>query len=251
MEFNIETILIVLPFVFIAGIIDSIAGGGGLINFAGFMLAGVPIHNIMGTNKTQSFFGTSIATANYIKNKHINLVVAIISSIFAIIGAIIGSNIALFLDADFLKLIILCIIPFTGLIIIFKLKPNKTIPLPKNSILYPLCALIGFVLGLYDGLIGPGTGTFLIIAFSMIGVNILDANGSSKLVNLCSNVGSTIVFLINGKVLIWLVIPCIIVNMIANYIGSNLAINKGLKIIKPTMIVVLIILCLTLIKDLL
>lgn len=249
MDFSLEIILIVLPFVFIAGIVDSIAGGGGLINLTGFMLAGIPIHNIMGTNKTQSFFGTCVATANYVKNKHINMQVAVISSIFAILGAIIGSNIALYLDADLLKLIILCIIPFSGAVIIFKMKPQKTIDIPENKILLPLSALIGLILGMYDGLIGPGTGTFLIIAFTMLGIDIIDANGTSKLVNLSSNIGSTIVFLLNGKVIMWLVIPCVMVNIVANYIGSNLAINKGIKIIKPTMIVVLIMLCIILLKD--
>lgn len=240
MDFDLNVLLIVLPFIFLAGFVDSIAGGGGLISISGFFLAGVSPLYALGTNKAQSTVGTMVATYNYIKNDHYNRKVILYSVIGSLIGATIGAEIANRISEDILKIIVVSVLPFVGLIMLSKKKPTFQLhdmtPIKINSITF----LIGLILGLYDGAIGPGTGTFLIIAFTMCGLSMLEANGNSKIVNLASNLAAVVVYIYHGRILLWIAIPAMIVNIIANHIGSSLAIKNGEKVIRPMIIFILI-----------
>lgn len=249
MDFDIQVVLTVLAFIFVAGFVDSIAGGGGIVSMTGFIIAGVPMHYALGTNKVQALFGTAVATYNYVKNKSFRLDFVIFSFIGSIIGAFIGSSIATQLDQDFLKVLMSIVLVVVGAIIILNKKPKTSIlDLEKNKI-FIITFFIGLSIGFYDGILGPGTGTFLIIAFSMCGLSLLESNGNAKIVNLGSNLMAALVFLFHGKVLFWLAIPCNITNMIANYIGSKLAIKNGDRIVRPVLIFVLILLFIKMIYD--
>lgn len=238
--------------IFISGFIDSIAGGGGLVSLPTYNIAGLSPHLALGTNKFSSCIGTIFSTLRFVKNKSYNLTSAIPAIIFAFIGSAIGSKIAVCLDAKILQYILVGGVPVIA-IVIFKKKNLSHITPRKNSKakVIILSSIIGFVIGGYDGFFGPGTGTFLILAYtSILGFDLLTSMGNAKLVNLTSNIASFIVFAIEGKILFSIGIPAALCAIAGHYIGSGLAIKNGQRIIRPMLILVLTLLSTKLVWDL-
>ncbi|MEF9951073.1 MAG: TSUP family transporter [Clostridium sp.] len=238
-------LLIICPLVFIAGFVDSIAGGGGLISMPAYVLAGVPVHVAYGTNKFVSSIGMSVSTFKYFKSGNVKLKPALISAAGALIGSSIGAYIAVLLDEKYLKYCLIIILPMVAIFLLFNRgfgRESNVVEKP-TKVVFPLCFVIGFVLGGYDGFFGPGTGTFLTIAFtSLCGFSIITASGNTKVVNLAANLAALLVFVINGKVWYALGIPAAICGMAGNYLGSSLAIKNGAKFIKPVIILVIVLL---------
>jgi len=147
-----------------------------------------------------------------------------------------------------LRYIILGVIPFVIFLSFFKLDESKK---QLNGIkLYVIVSLIGFIIGMYDGLVGPGTGTILIILFTALcGYNMKEASGNAKIINLTSNVSALLVFLLNGQVFMHLAIPAAFFGITGNYIGSSLAIKNGPKVIRPVLYMVLIGIIIKIIMD--
>ncbi len=248
----LEQLLIICPLIFISGFIDSIAGGGGLVSLPTYNIAGLSPHFALGTNKFSSCIGTFFSTMRFVKNKSYNLTSAIPSIIFAFIGSAIGSKIAVCLDAKVLQYILVGGIPIIA-VLVFK-KKNLSHIKPRNyskAKVIILSSLIGFVIGGYDGFFGPGTGTFLILAYtSVLGLDLLTSMGNAKLVNLTSNIASLIVFAIEGKILLAIGIPAALCAIAGHYIGSGVAIKNGQKVIRPMLIMVLTLLLIKLTYDL-
>lgn len=236
---------------FLAGFIDAIAGGGGLISLPAYILTGIPAHSCIATNKMSSCMGTSIATAKYIKSGFIPWKIAIYAVPFAFIGSAIGANVALLIADDVFKIIMIIIIPFTAVYVLKKREidvEGDELPL-KRVIL--ICMLIACLIGMYDGFYGPGTGTFLILLLTGFGrLTLNKANGLTKAINFSTNLSALIVFLINGQVLFPLGIIAGCFNILGNYIGANMFEKKGSKIVKPVIIFVLVILMATIIYQL-
>ena len=182
--------LIVCPLVFVAGFVDAIAGGGGLISLPAYLISGLPVHTALGTNKMSSLMGTSLATWRYARHGFVNLRRSAVCAAFALVGSALGANVALLVSDGVFKLIMLVVVPLTGCYIMFHkgfgearepLAPTRTLA---------LCTAISFAMGLYDGFYGPGTGTFLILLFLAAAHLTLDeAAGTAKVVNLTTNVG--------------------------------------------------------------
>lgn len=248
MELKLKMFLIVCPLVFLAALIDAIGGGGGLISLPAFLLAGLPPHMAAATNKLCSSCGTTVVTARLIKNKLVDFKLAIPSVIMAIIGASIGAKIALLLPDEMFLRIMLFILPVCAFLVLNRkiFKENESEDIAITGKTYIVAAISAFVVGMYDGMYGPGTGTFLIIAFTVFAkMSIKKANGQAKVINLTSNITSLVVFLINRQVLIPLGLAAAICNMAGGYIGAGLAIKNGSKITKPCIILVL---CILLVK---
>ena len=203
MELTIHTFIIVCPLVFLAGMVDAIAGGGGLISLPAYLIAGLPPHAAVATNKMSSPFGTALATYRFARNHLINVRLAVPSVMAAIIGSFIGSHVSLMV-------------------------PEK---------------IAAFVIGCYDGFYGPGTGTFLIIAFTVFArLSIKTANAQAKVINLTTNITSLIIFLLNGQVIISLGLAAAACNMLGGYIGAGLVMKNGARIAKPSILFVLVLL---------
>ena len=195
--------LIVCPLVFVAGFVDAIAGGGGLISLPAYLISGLPVHTALGTNKMSSLMGTSLATWRYARHGFVNLRRSAVCAAFALVGSALGANVALLVSDGVFKLIMLVVVPLTGCYIMFHkgfgearepLAPTRTLA---------LCTAISFAMGLYDGFYGPGTGTFLILLFMAAAHLTLDeAAGTAKVVNLTTNVAAFSVFVLHGTV--WL-----------------------------------------------
>lgn len=234
--------LIICPLVFLAGFVDSIAGGGGLIALPAYLLAGLPVHYALGTNKTAMSFGTFTASVKYIRAGQVDLRVGVLSALSSFLGSVGGSSLSLLIPDRVLKLIMLGVLPLVALFLLLRkdfgtsAAPEKALT-PRRIVASSIAA--GLVIGCYDGLIGPGTGTFLILAFSaLLGFDLLKSSGCAKLANLASNLASMLVFSLNGKVLPALALPAAIFAIMGNYLGARLALRGGSRYVRYTIFLV-------------
>lgn len=245
-----DALWIVGPFVFLAGFIDAIAGGGGLIALPAYVLSGIPMHLAMGTNKLSSSIGTASATLTFLVHKKIWIKLALIASAFALVGSYIGTEIALLLEAEFLKTIMVFVLPVMAVIVLRKRK--EITYTQKETVPWVAISLITFFVGMYDGFLGPGTGSLLIFGFvSFVGMSYTQASANAKVVNLASGIASLVAFSISGNVDIALGLFAALFSVAGNMAGSLLAIRFGRKIIQPILIVVFSLLMLKLLFDLL
>lgn len=253
MEISLITFLIVCPLVGLAGFVDAIGGGGGLISLPAYLLAGIPAHNAIATNKLSSACGTALATGRFIKNGLVNFTLAVPSVISAIIGSYIGAYFSMRISERILSIVLLFLLPIVAFIVlnkkIFKDNGSETIELNRKTIITTIISAL--VIGMYDGFYGPGTGTFLIIAFTIaanMGMKV--ANAQAKVINLTTNITSLTVFLLNGQVMISLGLAAAVCNMIGGYLGAGLVMKNSSKIIRPIVIMVLIILAVNVVTKL-
>lgn len=252
LDLSLFSLIFISLMCFFAGFVDSIAGGGGLISLTSYYAIGLPPSYALGNNKFSSTFGTLFASINYAKKKVIVWKVAITASIFALIGSAIGANIALMIDGDFFSYIMLVLLP-TVTIFTFcrkKKKDNDSIVFILSAKKLVLAAIIGFSIGLYDGFFGPGTGMFLTLAFSAISMPLIDASGTTKIVNLSSNLAALITFIINGNIIYSLGIVCAVFSIGGNYLGSMFALKKKSRAIKPMLLLVIALLYAKILYDL-
>lgn len=245
MTLSIGTFLFVCPLLFLAGLVDAIGGGGGLISLPAYLIAGLPMHQAVATNKLSSTCGTTLATVRFIKNKLVNFKLAVPSVISAIIGSSVGAKLSLMMDEKIMEYILFAVLPLAAFIVLNKklFKDNPDAELILNAKTYITAVASALIIGMYDGLYGPGTGTFLIIAFTTFAkISVGSANAQAKVINLTTNITSLIIFILNGQVLFSLGLAAAACNMLGGYIGAGLVINKGSRIVKPTILLVLILL---------
>lgn len=236
---------IVCPLVFCAGFVDAVAGGGGLISLPAYIFAGVPIHIAYGTNKFANCTGTFVACVKFFKSGNIRIKSAVLSAAGALIGSWFGTQLVLVLDEKYLKYCLMIILPVVAVFLLFNRNFGSSGEVKKisNKKLYVLSFIIGMVIGAYDGFFGPGTGTFLVLSFtSILGFDLITASGNAKVVNLASNFAALIAYMINGKILFSIGIPAAICAILGNYIGAHMAIKSGVKVIKPIILVVVVML---------
>lgn len=245
MEVTLMQFLIVCPMVFLAGFLDSIAGGGGLISLPSFLIAGVPPHMALGTNKMSSVLGTGMATWRFAKNGYIQLKKVVWFIVAALIGSTIGANLTLRVSERVVEYMMIGVLPIVAFYVLRNKKMGDdslahTIP-EKNAFVIALAA--AFVIGVYDGFYGPGTGTFLILILTGAArYTMKEAAGTTKAINLSSNVAAIVTFIINGKVIYPLGLAAGLCSILGNYIGSGMVMTNGQKIVRPLVLVVLTIL---------
>ena len=232
--------IIVCPLVFLAGFIDAIAGGGGLISLPAYMLAGLPPHLAIGTNKLSSSIGTLMATVQYVNKGFMVWKLAIPSILFAFAGANIGSHLTLLVPDDVFMIVMLVALPLIA-IYVFTVKSlsNEKEPTIDRRV-WSVVLAAAFFVGLYDGFYGPGTGTFLMILLTSVAhLTIRQAAGITKAINLSSNVMSLAIFFLNGTVLLPLGLTAAVFSIAGNYFGARSFIKRGDKIARPAIIAVL------------
>jgi uncharacterized membrane protein YfcA len=229
---------------FFAGFIDAIVGGGGLIQtpVGLIMLPNLPVSTVIGTLKVPAFSGTSFAAFQYLKKVDMNWKLLLIMMSLAIPSAFLGSTLLTYMSNDFMKPLLLVVLSF--LVVYTYAKKNfgqhviRTISI-KTQLLNAIG--ISFVVGFYDGFIGPGTGSFLVVAFiSLMGFDFLHASANAKMVNLATNFGSIGLFIIKGKIIWAIALPMAISNAFGGWIGAKLAIKKGNGFIRIFFLVVVI-----------
>ena len=241
--FPLWVVLLICVGVFCASFMDAIGGGGGIISLPCYLLAGLPVHFALGTNKLSSCIGTVASTVRYIKNGCVDWLLAIPSIALALFGAHIGTRLQLIVDEKYLKLMLLVLLPVIALILLKK----KSLPERRQPIHEGLRKVVvwgaSLLVGAYDGFYGPGTGTFLLLAFCYLAkIDVRTASGNVKLVNLASNIGALATSLAAGKVLIPLGLTAAVFSITGQYLGAGLALKNGSKIVRPVILVVLVLL---------
>ena len=238
--------LIVCPLVFLAGFVDSIAGGGGLISLPAFMIAGLPSHMALATNKLSSTLGTVVSTGRFLKNGYVPIKLSLCGAVMALTGSAIGANLALLVSDKVLKGMLLVVLPVVAFYVLKKKKTEEEPePLPKKKLLAVVMSA-AFVIGIYDGFYGPGTGTFLLLVLTGLGkMDLRSASGTTKVINLSSNVSALFTFIIRGQVNWSLGLAAAVFCILGHYIGSGLVTTKGHKVVRP---VILTVLCILFIK---
>ena len=235
-------LLIVCPLVGIAGFVDSIAGGGGLISLPAYLISGLPVHTCIATNKLSSSMGTTVATAKYARSGYIDWRLGVFCAAASLLGAALGANIALLIPESAFRLLMLVILPLTALYVLrrkdlFSDEHCKVLSFARTAVLSSVIALL---LGLYDGFYGPGTGTFLILLLTRFAhMDVQHANGTTKVINLTSNLASLAVYLVNGQVLLPLGLAAGAFSILGNYLGSRCFTKKGAVIARPVIQLVL------------
>lgn len=243
---------IVCPMLFLAGFVDSIAGGGGLISLPAYLFAGLPIHTAIGTNKFSSAFGTGLSTFRYIRQKLVLARLAVPSVAFGFLGSAIGARLSMLASELLLQSLLLAVLPAAAFCVLNKrlFKGGTEDELTADKKTFFIVMASALAIGMYDGLYGPGTGTFLIIAFTAFAkMSVRQANAHAKVINFSTNIAALFVYLLHGQVLFPLGIAAALSNMLGNYLGSSLVLSKSERIVKPIVIFVLLLLLAKIIYD--
>ncbi len=246
--------LMVCPLIFLAGFVDSVAGGGGIISLPAYLMAGLPAHLAAGTNKVVNGCGTLVATLKYFRSGKVIVPLAGAAAGGALIGSSAGAQMAAMIPDDVLQKVMLAVLPAAALFLFFRkdFGAEESVENPvrgKRAVV--ISVLIGVVIGCYDGMIGPGTGTFMIMAFTaFLSMDLLTASGCAKAGNLASNAAAAVVWILHGSVLWKLALPALICSILGNYLGARFAIRGGSRRIRAMMFVVLGLLFLKMLHDL-
>lgn len=237
---------------FLAGFLDSIAGGGGLISMPAYILTGMPMHLVYGCNKFATSCGTTIAALRYWRHKMVDLPVGLCAAAGAFCCSTVSSRIVLLLDEKTLRTMLMVILPVAAVITLL----NKNMGGTDESGRFPqrkrmlLGALVGCLIGFYDGLFGPGTGTFALIAFCLIlRYDMQRGTGNAKCLNLASNYASLVVFFLAGKIYWPVALPVTVASIAGNFLGSGTAIKRGAKFIRRMLMVVIALLFVKMIAE--
>lgn len=242
--------LIVCPLVFLAGFVDAVAGGGGLISLPAYIFAGVPIHYAVATNKLSSAAGTVVSTIRLCRHHYADFRLAVPTVIAALAGSSMGAHIALLVSDKILKTMLLVLLPVIAYYVLRKkdLEPKEEKISRKAQ--YVIATIASLLVGMYDGFYGPGTGTFLILIYTgMVKLDVLTAAGNTKLVNLASNVSALLVFLINGVVLLPLGLAAAVFSIGGHYLGAGLVMKNGSKVVRVIILLVIALLFVKVILD--
>lgn len=236
----ITKLLIICPLVFLAGFVDAIGGGGGLISLPAYMFAGLPPHNAIATNKISSCMGTTAATANFIRMGFIPWALAIPCIITAVCGSYIGARLSMIASNRSLQIFMLIFLPILGIYILFSKKIGDTEEKSVTKKAFGIGLICAFVIGIYDGFYGPGTGTFLVLAFTKLAkLDLYKASGMTKAINLTTNITSMITFILHGQSIIIIGVIAGVCSIAGNILGSNMLINNAEKIVRPIILTVI------------
>ena len=243
MVLSVKMAVMVVIGVFLGSFMDAIAGGGGIITVPTYLLAGLPAHLALGTNKLSSSIGTSVSTARYVKNGCVDWKLGIPAIALALIGAHFGTRLQLLVPEIYLQYLLLVVLPVVAFITLRQrqLREEKGLIDPKKQMAIVLTAALA--VGTYDGFYGPGTGTFLLLIFCNLGkMDVRTASGNMKLVNLSSNIGALATSIAAGQVFFLLGLIGAAASITGHYLGAGLTIKNGSKIVRPVILIVLVLL---------
>jgi uncharacterized membrane protein YfcA len=239
---HLFTVVLIALLAFIAGFIDAIVGGGGLIQLPGLLIffPNMPLPVLFGTNKIAALAGTLTATVKYAKRIRFDFRLLLVIAACCFISSFLGAKLISFVDSNLLKpfilVILIAIAIYTFLNKNLGSAKTKDLSLQKQM-LYG--ALIGLTVGFYDGFFGPGTGSFFVLGFVVIlGFEFVKASAYAKVVNCITNLSALIVFISKGYFILPLAILMAVFNITGSYIGSHLALKKGNEFVRIIFLVI-------------
>lgn len=245
-EYSLISLFVFGLLAFIAGFIDSIVGGGGLIQLPALLVGfpKTPVPTLFGTNKIAALAGTSIAAWKYSRHIRFDYRLLIFISLCSFIASYTGARVVSYINVAILKPVIFIILILIAIYTFFKkdLGTSKTRDLSeKQKIVYG--SLMGLIIGFCDGFIGPGTGSFLVLGFVVIlGFEFVTASAYSKFINCITNISALFVFIRQGNYLLGMAIVMAVCNIAGNFLGSHLAIKKGNRFIRIFFLIVVLLL---------
>lgn len=248
MEFTAEILLLLAMVAFVAGAIDAMAGGGGLLTIPALMATGVPPVAALATNKLQSAFGTASAFYAYWRGGHVDLARFAVPTAGAFIGSALGAAAVQHVASDFLAALVPILLIAMGLY--FLIAPpmgdvDRHARLGQTGL-----TLVVSAIGFYDGFFGPGTGSFLTLALVALGgLGLIRAIGTTKLLNLATNLAALAVLVVGGHVLWVLGLVMAAANVAGNQLGARLAIRFGGRGIRPLLVLMSVALTAKLLSD--
>lgn len=251
---TLSQLIVVAPMLFLAGFVDAIAGGGGLISIPAYLFAGLPSHLALGTNKLSAAIGTSFSTLRYCKSTKLNPQFVLFTAALALGGSACGAQLTLLVDESVLHWMLLFALPVVGFVVLRnRSEPGDGTTMP--DLLSPRSMLVGgfiaFFLGTYDGFFGPGTGTFLLLCFvGLMKMDLLQACANVKVINLSSSIASLTVFAVHGQVMLLLGLVGAFFCSLGHASGAHLVVQKGFSAVRPIILVVLALLFVKLLIEL-
>lgn len=237
--------------VFLASVVDAIGGGGGLISLPVYLLVGLPYHHALGTNKMSSCIGTAASTFRYLKSGFVNWGLAAGAIVLALAGSYLGTTLQLHVDERYLQYTLLVVLPVVAAVMLLRKsqlpeEPGRIRPGVQRIVVWGS----SFVIGIYDGFYGPGTGTFLLMVYCYLGkMDVRTASGNVKLANLASNVGGVVTALFAGKVVVPIGLLAAVFSIAGHYLGAGMNIKNGSKIVRPVILIVLALLAVKVVTD--
>lgn len=238
---SFSELLIVCPLVFLGGFVDAVAGGGGLITLPAYMLAGVPPHLAIGTNKFSSGLSMAASTFRLYRAGYIDLKLAAVPVAGALLGSAVGARIALLVPSAVFQIVLVALLPIAALLVLRKktLEPDGVAGIsPRRQTL--LLGLAALGCGAYDGFYGPGAGTFMLILFSSAAkLGVRDAAGQMKMANFSSGLAAFATFAAAGQVNWVLGAAAACLGIAGSYIGAGLVVKNGSRIVRPIIGIVL------------
>ena len=242
MDVSLHMLLIVCPLVFLAGLVDSIGGGGGLISLPAYLFAGIPPHRALAPKKLSSSLGTTISAARLFRSLDLPLAGACV--VCSLIGSWGGSSLALLASEKLIQYMLLPVLPVVAYYVLRKKDLDhagqKQLSRRKTFL---ICMPVSLLVGTYDGFYGPGTGTFLILLYtSLASLDLLTASANTKAVNLASNIGALAVFILNGKVCFPIGLPAALFCIAGHYLGAGMVVKNGTRVVRPVILLVLTVL---------
>lgn len=241
-------IAILCLFFFLAGFVDSIAGGGGLISTPAMLVCGLPPHIALGTGKFASTLGSLTSLWTFARSNLVFMRIAPAGFLSAFLGGMAGAGLAMLIDSSLLGRVLIFLLPagMAASLLSGKAGPEEG-PLPEGR-LWPVVILMGFFIGMYDGFFGPGTGSFFIIGLHLfLRMGLVRASATAKVFNLASNAGGLATFASGGVVLYTVALPCAVASILGNQIGTRLAIRIGARAVRTFLYITLSLLTATLI----
>lgn len=229
---------LIFLFVALAGVVDSIAGGGGLITVPTYLTFGLPPALTLGTNKAVSSIGTSIAVWRYARSGSINWRLARSAVALSAAGAVLGAWLSRYQSRETMTALLLVIVPAVLALAVRKRPPNPDTALHARAPLW--AGGMGLVMGVYDGFFGPGTGSFLIFTLTrFLHLDPRSASSTARVINFASNVGALAFFATQLQICLPVAAVAAVGSLAGNYLGSHLVIHRAEKVVRPVFITVL------------
>lgn len=241
-DLALQTLLLLGLAGFLAGWVDAVVGGGGLIQIPALLLGlpGAAPAQVLATNKFASVWGTATASVTYYRRVRPDLRTALPMAAVAYVGAIVGALIGLHIPKSAFYPIILVMLVVVGAYTLLKPSVGELTQLRWTGARHTTAAMAtGFVIGVYDGALGPGTGSFLVFALvGLMGYAFLEASAKAKITNLATNLGALTVFAPGGHIVLSVGVVMAGANLLGGYVGARTAVSRGSRFIRVVFIVV-------------
>ncbi len=236
---GLEMLFFICGMGFFAAFIDAVVGGGGLISIPALMMTGLPLLVVLGTNKAAAVMGACTSFVSFVRSGKVDLKLVRILFPITLLGSAAGVLVVREVPPDFLRPLVVVMLMLVLLYSIFRRdwgRENKYHGMGRRVLL--LSALVAFSFGFYDGFFGPGTGSFMLFAFLLVGFDFLGAAANARALNFASNLAAVLIFAHFGLVDFAYALPMGLSMIVGAWCGSRLAIRKGASYVRPLFIIV-------------